>query len=701
MALISKIRRNTWLLIVAIGLGMGGFLLMDMIQSDGSAFATSNNVGTIDGRKVSINEFQRVQDIRFSSASDPFMRRDNLWEFFIQETILQNEARSLGMDVSNDEVRSLFGAKGQQFLSPMVYNFFGGAQAFSMQELQNIMANLDQLDVMQRYTWADLEDQVIVNELATKINSLVSKAIYTPSFMAEEEHQARNRKFDFEFVSVPYSKIADDEVSVSDRDIQNYLRENRALYETDEETRSIEFVVFHVEPTAADSAAMLEAITEKMMTMQTIEDDSLYVVNQYGIYHEAYFMEDELSPVLADTLFNLNAGDVFGPFIEDGHYNVVKVLGIKEVPDSVQARHILISADNPAFDYTNAMNLLDSLKSELTAGTSVFDSLALYFGTDGTATTGGDLGMNPRGVFVEPFENLIFFNAEPGEYYILPTQFGLHLVEVTNRVFSGNMGVRYAHIRDAIIPSQDTQENVYSDVIAFLGANRNLEALRESANEHPDLFLQSATGLKRNGYMVSGLEPGEASRAMIKWAFSGRSGEVSPEIYTFDGMVGDELFRGSYVLAGLSHISPAGLPSGQDARNMVELFVKNKKKAEIIKQRIGSNTDLNAVASQFGVEVQQASDATLSSTFIAGLGNEPKVLGAVSVMPTNQITQPIAGNGGVIVARATRQDMATDATNIPELRRTVRQAMSNQVASNLLPALIDNANINDTRYRFY
>ena len=58
MALIGKIRNNSWLLIVLIGLGLGGFILMDMMSGQQSVFGQSQNViGSIEGQKVDANEF--------------------------------------------------------------------------------------------------------------------------------------------------------------------------------------------------------------------------------------------------------------------------------------------------------------------------------------------------------------------------------------------------------------------------------------------------------------------------------------------------------------------------------------------------------------------------------------------------------------------------------------------------------------------
>ena len=59
MALIGEIRSRSWILIVFIGLGMGGFLLMDMIGNNSNVFGNSSTVGEIAGKDISITEFQR------------------------------------------------------------------------------------------------------------------------------------------------------------------------------------------------------------------------------------------------------------------------------------------------------------------------------------------------------------------------------------------------------------------------------------------------------------------------------------------------------------------------------------------------------------------------------------------------------------------------------------------------------------------
>ncbi|MCB0565892.1 MAG: SurA N-terminal domain-containing protein, partial [Phaeodactylibacter sp.] len=69
MALISKIRKNSWLLIVLIGLGLGGFIIMDMTSGQQSVFGSSQfTVGEIDGQKLDWNQFNRVEQVLYGNS---------------------------------------------------------------------------------------------------------------------------------------------------------------------------------------------------------------------------------------------------------------------------------------------------------------------------------------------------------------------------------------------------------------------------------------------------------------------------------------------------------------------------------------------------------------------------------------------------------------------------------------------------------
>ena len=94
-----------------------------------------------------------------------------------------------------------------------------------------------------------------------KILSIATHAIYTPTWMAEMEHNATNRKADFRFVGIPYTTVKDEEVKVSDKELKNYISENKGLFTVEEEARKFDYVLFDVQPTAADSAAIVKNLS--------------------------------------------------------------------------------------------------------------------------------------------------------------------------------------------------------------------------------------------------------------------------------------------------------------------------------------------------------------------------------------------------------------------------------------------------------
>ena len=44
-----------------------------------------------------------------------------------------------------------------------------------------------------------------------------------------------------------------------------------------------------------------------------------------------------------DSIFKTPVGHVYGPYLDGGKYMLAKVEGVKQMPDTVKVRHILIS----------------------------------------------------------------------------------------------------------------------------------------------------------------------------------------------------------------------------------------------------------------------------------------------------------------------------------------------------------------------
>lgn len=701
--MIGKIRKNLWLVIVLLGLALAAFIIMDVTNSNLGGGTTDFSIGSIEGEKVDWNEFQDAERILYQGSSqNVYAQRDYLWNYFVADRIVKKESEKMGLGVSKEELLELqFGAR----LSPIVQRNFRDPQTGQMnrQQLLQFRTEIEngQLDDRLKPFWAFQEKEVIKDRLQTKINTLVQKAMFTPTWMVERFHYDNNNKVDFNYVKIAFDDIDDSEITVTDEDYENYIEENAALYETQEETRVIQYTVFNVLPTAEDSAAIYEELAELKGAFETAEDDSTFIENNFGILDDTYYTSAALTEVLNDTVFAMPVGSVFGPYSDNNAYNLVKLIDRKLIPDSVRSRHILIRA-NDIQQAALAQQTLDSLKNLIETGAESFDSLAVKFSQDVTSgKKGGDLGYAGQGAMVKPFNDMIFYKAEEGELNFVYSNFGVHLVEVTGRKFINNeTGVRLAVISEPIVPSEETQNALYDKALAFISENRDLDALATSVEGMEGMTLETVGSLKKNDFTVGTLKPGQACRDMVRWAFdpSTSKGDVSPEVYIQEDDV--NYFNSQYIVVGLKEIEKAGLPSVETLRDQVQVFVKNRKKAELIKER-AAGLDLQAAASKFGTSIDTVSGANFQASFIEGLGTEPKVVAKALKMNTGDAPAVVEGNGGVYLIKVTNKQEAAAPTNIASLRAFAPSLTKQQIPSLLFKALKDGADIEDNRYTFY
>jgi peptidyl-prolyl cis-trans isomerase C len=105
-----------------------------------------------------------------------------------------------------------------------------------------------------------------------------------------------------------------------------------------------------------------------------------------------------------------------------------------EKPEEVQASHILIKVDPKAdaAKKAEARKKIEMVQQRIKKGED-FSSLAKEFSECSSSTKGGDLGYFRKGQMVKPFEDAAF-TLKPGQMSdIVETQFGYHLIKVTDK----------------------------------------------------------------------------------------------------------------------------------------------------------------------------------------------------------------------------------------------------------------------------
>lgn len=714
MALIGTIRKNTWILVGMLGFGLVALVIMFAINdSNINLFGNPNAMGTIAGEPIDAQAFnQKTQDL-YGGQGDFLANRENMWNYYVQQVLVEKEAKKLGLAVGDDELNELqFGA--DNMISPIIRQRFSdpNTRQLDRERLEGIRGaiqngTLEEQDI--KY-WAQQEELVELTSLQSKMDALVTKAIYTPTWLAEQSYQDQNQRVDFDYVLVPFDQIDDAGMEVSDADISAYINENKAAFTNDQPTRNVEYISFNVRPTGRDSMMLRSEVRSMMADLRSGDgNDSLFAVQNGGAADAKYFTSDELrSHPLADTLFDVAAGTVLGPYSDGNSYKAVKVMDYRTVADSVKSRHILRPLDKTsqqAFNnsYFAEKNRLDSLIVELEAGRAVFDSLAADLGTDGTRTRGGDLGYTGQGGMVKPFNDLIFFQADKGDYYTVLTEFGLHLVQVTGTK-GAKQGVRLADISKLIVPSETTEDSIRNLAQDFIDdAYAEKQSLREAAVAS-NMSLQNSPAFARNDYNIQGLGSGQTSRDLVRWAF-GEDGDVevgniAPEVYAYASPVG--YYTDKFIVAGLASVRPKGLAKAADVKNDVMPLVKNKMKADKLKSV--KPDSLAAVANMYDeAEVQSVQGAAFAApnAFVPGLGAEPEVLAAVFSTKQGEISEPIVGTSGIYFVKPTYVPAPPAAPAAADSKKSMTQQKRSGMAGLLYNAMRNAADIDDARHKFF
>ena len=241
-----------------------------------------------------------------------FQIREQAWQQYLQEKLSEREYASLGLAVPNAEFKEVLLAH------PGIVNaeiFKGDDGQFSKAKLDQYLASLNLSEddagysnaVAQKRQFKSFEQSVYQGHLREKYNTLVNKAVYVPSWLAKQDYAEKNSKAEVRFVQIPYSSVDDSEISVSDSDLEAYMKARPNEFKQKEETRAIEFVIFPISPSAKDTAATEEKISSKLEEFKTTDDAKRFLGLQYSEtpFNPTYFSKDNLPaiPNIKDSLF--------------------------------------------------------------------------------------------------------------------------------------------------------------------------------------------------------------------------------------------------------------------------------------------------------------------------------------------------------------------------------------------------------------
>ncbi|TAF11465.1 MAG: peptidylprolyl isomerase [Flavobacteriia bacterium] len=685
MAVLSKIRQRSFFLIIIIALALFSFVLADVIQS-GTFSAGANDVGSVNGTDIEAQQFmQSVANIeKQGQGISSTQAMNSAWEQEVRRIILTEEFDKLGLKVGNEQLINVIKQNPSLSQNPQFLNAAGQFDENKFKEsLKGIKNAPDQTQWLQ---WKEFEKNIEIYAVEQMYNTMIKSGVYTTKAEGKFQYKLENDKADFEYVTVSFSTINDDQVKVSDAEIIDFMKKSPKKYKSDN-TTSVDFVLVENKPSKEDEQAMLTSIGDVKVKFDSVANVGEFVNANSDIkFDSTYVAKKDLPIEHQEALFNLPVGAVYGPYVANGSQCISRMIARKG-NSSAKASHILLAykgAPQSAATRTKeeAQALANSLLAQAKANPGNFAMLAMTNSDDpGSKNNGGVYDNITPGQMVPKFNDFVFNNTV-GTMGVVETDYGFHVIQVLDKYEAVLMGT----VAQKIQPSEATIDAIYtkaSKLEADANENSDFAALAKKAG----LEVIPATNLKGFDEYVQGVG---SQREIVRWSFNE------------DTEIGDvrrfEVPQG-FVIAKLKDKNTSGLLPIDVAKQTVEPILKNQKRAEIIKKKM-SGASLEAVAQKSGATVQPAIGVSMKSPVLPNIGNEPKVVGKAFGLAAGKTSEIIEGNSGMFMVRA---KAVTKAPEVPSYATYITQDRTqNQsyATSKAYTALKDKAEIKDNRANF-
>ena len=428
----------------------------------------------------------------------------------------------------------------------------------------------------------------------------------------------------------------------------------------------------------------------------TTNDSSFVMQNSDIPYVGEWYRKGDLPAEADSTLFAMGVGGVFGPYVSDNQAEIAKVLDKRSLPDSARASHILISFSGSQAqpkiprNMERAKFLADSLEGVLKANPGAFNELVATYSDDiGSAAKDGDLDWFGPTQMVKPFADFCF-ESKDGAMGVVLSQFGYHIIKVTGQKGSGT-SVKVARVVRAISPSEATLDNIYNRASSLASQATDAESFANLAVEM-GVVARPAANVGSFDENIPGLGN---EREVVRWAFEDKRSIGDKHVFSL---------RGQYAVVLLTDLVDDGYQSLEQVEDVVREKVLNAKKAERylkqIKESAAGKTNLDEVAAALGRQSQSVA-VTMTQSAIVGVGNEPKVIGAMNGVAVGGLYGPIEGNRGVFMVSAESRQPAGDPGDYAQYKNKLEQAVIPNVSNLSFESLKESAKIKDNRARFF
>ena len=697
MAIISTLRdKGGKFLVFVVGFSIAAFVLGDILGPNSSLIGQNRNiVGSINGEEIDLVRFNAVYEeltynFSLNNGRSPTQQeiselRDQAWERLINDISYVEEFNKIGLTVTDKE--SVDMVQGNN-IHPMIIQAFSDPStgSFNKDNVIGYLQNLSNQPANQQQAWFSFESNLKPMRLRTKYDNLIAQSTYYNSLDAEAEYFNTSSQIDLAYFYIPFFAVSDTLFDVSTNEMRSYLNKNKSDYNQDE-TRSIDYAFFSVQPSAEDSTFFeneINDIRSNLMSSNIIDDSTYAVINSDSFNPYIKFNPDELPT----DLVGKDVGFITEPTYENGSISIKKLSKIdQDAQEKARAKHILLRFDdsNKSTVRTEANRILNLLRSG-----SDFEETARTYSQDGSASNGGDLGWFTDGMMVKPFQDAVFSRRRSGLIpRIIETDFGFHIINVTYPKTRTSYFV--ANISKDILPSDNTRNNIYRSAELFKLDIKSTDDVFSDYLKENNIIGGNISDIDKNSTEV-GTIPN--ARNVILWSYSDDRyvGEVSDVLETDEG----------YIVAQINEMKDEGTKKLDEVENSIKRRIIDEKKYEYLKEILVDYSSLQDLKDNSGLgDIYRSSGISMTENSLSNVGFSPESIGTAFSMQEGELTRPFKIDGGVIVLGLESKVLADTLSNYDDYRNTLIQTNRFNVPLKIDDAIKHFSDIEDDRYKFF
>ena len=368
-----------------------------------------------------------------------------------------------------------------------------------------------------------------------------------------------------------------------------------------------------------------------------------------------------------------------------------------EIEESKEIEYIFIPDVASALDEDNIRINLEQLRSgfnqlnRVTNSTEFiegFDTVKNYsefidiyseVSWDSIYRTKQELSSNFSDILFGLREGQVFGPYKDGNFYKISRMIDKKREDNLNKVLIADV------VKEIIPSNESSNENYRKASQAEFDANNNLALNYSDAN----LVINEFESFEN---FDEGLPSINNSRQVIKWIYE--KGSRVGDVKRFD-------LTDGYIVAKITDLNKKRLPSIEDIRDEITQILSRNKKFKYLSDKYKKNVNIDNIAEEFSLEIENASAVTQYDPILVGAGVEPYIIGSSFSLDIDEVSDLLKGNSGVFIVKLLSKDLATEVDLVQEISNSLTNQELQRIATLIIEVIESKAEIVDNRSFYY